>query len=80
MRFLSLVSLGVSAAGLVLAQSTFEPVDFNATEALLANGIDASLLISLEDTLGGTVLARTTPCAIAVGWLILSKSPMTDYL
>jgi hypothetical protein len=67
MRFVSLVSLGVITVGQVLAQSVFESADFNATEALLANGVDASILLGLENTLGGSVLARTTPCAIAVG-------------
>lgn len=66
MRFLSLVSLGAIATRRVLAQSEFERSDFNATEALLANGVDASILLSLEDKLEGSVLARATQCAIAV--------------
>ncbi|KAJ4299586.1 hypothetical protein N0V90_004832 [Kalmusia sp. IMI 367209] len=69
MRLLSLVSLGAIAAGRVLGQSEFEPADFNATEALLANGVDPSILLSLENTLEGSVLARTTPCAIACATL-----------
>lgn len=66
MRFLSGVSLGVIVTGRVLAQSTFEPADFNATEGLLANGINPAIILSLESKLENSVLARTTPCAIAV--------------
>jgi hypothetical protein len=78
MRFLPLVSLGVITVGHVLAQSVFESANFNATEALLANGVDASILLSLENTLEGSVLARTTPCAIAVGAHIFGTIQTAD--
>lgn len=66
MRAFSIVSLGATFVGTALAQTTFEPVDFNATEALLQNGIDASLLANLEDSLGGPLSRRTSPCSLAV--------------
>ncbi|KAF1978807.1 FAD-binding domain-containing protein [Bimuria novae-zelandiae CBS 107.79] len=66
MRVLSLISLGAIVTRRAFAQSEFEPADFNATEALLANGVDASILLSLEDKLEGAVSARTTACATAV--------------
>jgi hypothetical protein len=71
MRVLSLVSLGAIIAGKARAQSEFEPVDFNATEALLENGIDESLLASLNEKLDDSIVARSTPCALAVSHLLL---------
>lgn len=66
MRAFAIVSLGATVVGTALAQSTFEPADFNATEALLKNGVDESILLNLEESLEGTLSKRTSSCSIAV--------------
>lgn len=66
MRLLSLLTLGSVAAGAALAQSPVEPKDFDPAEALLANGVDASIIENLEKSLNSTLVARTTPCSVAV--------------
>lgn len=64
MRLLSLVSLG--AAAVVAATSDFEPENFNVTEALLDSGVKPSILLDILDKLEGEVVARSTPCSLAV--------------
>lgn len=68
MRVLPIVALGVTAAGTALAQ-TFEPVDFNVTEALLDNGIEPSILVDLENALGNPLSKRANPCSLACSTL-----------
>jgi hypothetical protein len=47
-----------------LSQSTFEPADFNVTEALLDNGVDVSAIHELADF---TKRSLYSGCSIAVG-------------
>lgn len=69
MRVSTIVSLGATVVSTALAQSTFEPADFNATEALLQNGVDESILIKLEESLDGSLSRRTSSCSIACSTL-----------
>ncbi|KAF2749287.1 FAD binding domain-containing protein [Sporormia fimetaria CBS 119925] len=74
MRFLPIVSLGATVVGTAIAQSSFEPANFNITEALLDLGIDESILIDLETALDGNVGnlgKRTDPCSVACSTLRL---------
>jgi hypothetical protein len=58
--FLSLATI----AGNALAQEAFEPLDFNVTEALIANGVDISALPELANITEKRSLF--SPCAVAV--------------
>lgn len=64
--FVSVAAL-LSAA---LAQSTFEPSDFNVTEALLENGVDISSIPELAELAADSDLAKRTidisGCSVAV--------------
>lgn len=62
MKTLILALLGVAAAGAL--PDTFEPANFNVTEALLANGIDISTIPGLDEL---TRRSSTSGCSIAVG-------------
>ncbi len=57
---LPLIALASSA----LAQDVFEPVDFNVTEALIANGVDVAALPELANLTEKRSLF--SPCAVAV--------------
>lgn len=56
---LPLATLAVGAA----CQATFEPADFNITEALIGNGVDVSALPELASLVER---ASTTGCSAAV--------------
>lgn len=64
MRSRSILSLA-AIAGNTLAQEVFEPSDFNVTEALIASGVDVSVLPGLANLTEKRSLSN--PCAIAVG-------------
>lgn len=59
-----ILSLGALAPG-ALAQGSFEPPDFNITEALIGNGVDVSSIPELEPLIEKRSLS--SPCAVAVG-------------
>jgi hypothetical protein len=58
----SIVPLAALAAG-VVSQSTFEPADFNITEALLDNGVNVSALPDLSSLVDRS---STSGCSAAV--------------
>lgn len=62
----SFVSVAAFLAG-ALAQRTFEPADFNVTDALLENGVDISAIPELAE-LAGNLQERSliNGCTIAV--------------
>ncbi|KAJ4368693.1 hypothetical protein N0V86_009602 [Didymella sp. IMI 355093] len=62
MKARSILSIA-AVAGNALAQDTFEPSDFNVTEALIANGVDISALPELANLTEKRSLFNT--CAIA---------------
>lgn len=66
----------------VLAQTTFEPSDFNVTEALLENGVDISSIPELAELAADSDLAKRTidssRCRVAVRQ-ILPSSLMNCY-
>lgn len=70
MRTGSLLSLGAVTATALAADGVFEPVDFNVTDALIANGVDVA---SIPDLLP-LVEKRSIldPCAIAVSPGVIS--------
>jgi hypothetical protein len=59
----SFFSLGAFLASLSAQTGTFEPADFNVTEALIANGVNVSAIPQLSG-----LVERTSPsgCSIAV--------------
>lgn len=61
MRFTTAVSASALAASAVA--STFEPADFNVTEALLDNGVNISAIPGLEGLVERSSLGA---CSIAV--------------
>lgn len=74
--FVSFFLLGVGVPH-VWAQSTFEPTDFNVTEALLDNGVNVSAIPALEG-----LVTRSSPsaCSIAVSLSHQFKpSPILSY-
>jgi hypothetical protein len=60
----SLASLAAFAAG-VLSQTTFEPSDFNITEALLDNGVNISAIPQLAPFVERSLLSG---CSVAVSY------------
>jgi hypothetical protein len=66
------VSLAAFAAG-ALSQATFEPSDFNITEALLRNGVDASAIPDLapfvERSLSSGCSAAVSPWAYRIAYV-----------
>lgn len=62
--------LGVAAT--VLAQGTFEPADFNVTDALLSQGVNVSAIPALE---GLVERSSTSACSIAVCFNSTSTHP-----
>ena len=66
---LSLQSLLLPSSLTVLAQSTFEPHDFNVTEALIDQGINVSALPELAAL---SVRSSITGCSTAVSVSILT--------
>jgi hypothetical protein len=67
--FLSLATI----AGNALAQEAFEPLDFNVTEALIANGVDISALPELANITEKRSLF--SPCAVAVSEFYQAPHP-----
>jgi hypothetical protein len=67
----SFFSLGAFLASVSAQAGTFEPVDFNVTEALIANGVNVSAIPQLPD-----LVERTSPsgCSIAVRHLFTKLS------
>lgn len=60
------VSLGaIAAGGQGNAQEVVEPADFNITNALIANGVDASVIPDITSASDNRSLFE--PCATAVG-------------
>jgi hypothetical protein len=62
MRVPSFATLAILASG-TWAQTTFEPADFNVTEALLEKGVNVSALPQLEGLVERSLLSG---CSIAV--------------
>jgi hypothetical protein len=60
MRVSTLVTLGFLPVR-ILGQDSFEPADFNVTDALLDNGVNVSAIPALSG-----LAERSTGCAIAV--------------
>ncbi|KAF2124148.1 FAD binding domain-containing protein [Dothidotthia symphoricarpi CBS 119687] len=59
MKFITVVSLSAIAAGGLAG--TFEPTDFNVTEALIANGVNVSAIPELEG-----LVERSSPSACSI--------------
>jgi hypothetical protein len=60
MRVSTLVTLGFLPVR-ILGQDSFEPADFNVTDALLDNGVNVSAIPALSG-----LAERSTECTIAV--------------
>lgn len=58
------ISLLAAVVGSAFSQDVFEPANFNVTEALIANGVDVSVLSELANLTEKRSL--TTSCATAV--------------
>lgn len=70
MRSGAVASFGALAAG-TLAQAntgTFEPTNFNITEALIGNGVDVSAIPELSGLVERTL--DLSPCSIAVSCVL----------
>jgi hypothetical protein len=63
MKASSFLTLGALAAGAVAQEGIFENAEFNITEALLANGVDVSVIPELDSLVERTLLSG---CSIAV--------------
>lgn len=64
MRTGTLLSLGAVTATALAAEAAFEPSDFNATEALINNGVDVASIPELAPLIEARSLPE--PCYIAV--------------
>jgi hypothetical protein len=64
----------LGAVGTTWAQTTFEPTNFDVTEALISQGVNVSAIPALEGLLDRS---SSSACSIAVGYMFnLQRGPL----